>query len=405
MENPKNSRLPLLHSVSLQNILSFGTSIESLSLSGLNVLIGTNGSGKSNFIDIISLLRATTSDIPTLISKGGGINEWRWKGGKELPINFTFHVNHPDLSLSHQVSFQVNGNRIKIDKEYINLSIEFVESPIDFLYHFDSKTNENSALIISFYLLEDGSGYAYTPPNTQVRVSNENSVLSQIRDPEKYGYLAYLTDTYKQIRIYREWTFGRNTIFRQPQRADLPNNWLEEDFSNLGLFLSKLKRNPQAKRAILDGLNSLYAGITDFDLLIEGGTVQVFFTEGEFTIPATRLSDGTLRYLCLLAILNDPTPPPLVCIEEPELGLHPDVLPKLAELLKDASTRMQLIVTTHSDILIDALSDTPESVVVCEKHEGQTTMKRLNANELSVWLDKYRLGQLWLRGEIGGNRW
>lgn len=102
-------------------------------------------------------------------------------------------------------------------------------------------------------------------------------------------------------------------------------------------------------------------------MLIEGGTVQVFFTEGEFVIPATRLSDGTLRYLCLLAILCDPDPPPLICIEEPELGLHPDVLPKLADHLLAASKYTQLIVTTHSDVLVDAMSETPESIVVCEK--------------------------------------
>jgi predicted ATPase len=75
--------------------------------------------------------------------------------------------------------------------------------------------------------------------------------------------------------------------------------------------------------------------------------------------------------LCLLAILCDPEPPPLVCIEEPELGLHPDILPKLADLLVSASERTQLIVTTHSSLLVDAMTDRPESIVVCEKHQGQ----------------------------------
>ena len=142
----------------------------------------------------------------------------------------------------------------------------------------------------------------------------------------------------------------------------------------------------------------------DFNVNIEGGTVQVFFTEGEFTIPATRLSDGTLRYLCLLALLCDPDPPPLLCIEEPELGLHPDILPRLADLLIEASQRTQIIVTTHSDILVDAMTEIPESVVVCEKKEGKTSMVRLNKEELAVWFDHYRLGQLWTRGEIGGTR-
>ena len=133
--------------------------------------------------------------------------------------------------------------------------------------------------------------------------------------------------------------------------------------------------------------------------------MQVFFHEGKYTIPATRLSDGTLRYLCLLAILCHPAPPPLVCLEEPELGLHPDVLPTLADLMREASERCQLIITTHSDVLVDALTEQPESVLVAEKTEQGTTLSRLDAEKLRPWLENYRLGQHWTRGEIGGTRW
>ena len=183
------------------------------------------------------------------------------------------------------------------------------------------------------------------------------------------------------------------------------NDRLEEDFSNLGLFLSRLRKTPKARKTIVEGLRDLYEGFTDFEPIVEGGSVQVFFTEGDFSIPATRLSDGTLRYLCLLAILCDPEPPPLICIEEPELGLHPDILPKLAGHLVAAAERTQLIVTTHSDILVDAMTERPEVVVVCEKHEGFTEMQRLSATELAAWLAKYRLGQLWMEGQLGGKRW
>jgi predicted ATPase len=107
----------------------------------------------------------------------------------------------------------------------------------------------------------------------------------------------------------------------------------------------------------------------------------------------------------LLAILCDPQPPPLICIEEPELGLHPDILPKLADHLVRASARTQLIVTTHSDILVDAMTERPEVIVVCEKQDAKTEMRRLKNDELKVWLDKYRLGELWTRGHIGGTRW
>jgi predicted ATPase len=231
------------------------------------------------------------------------------------------------------------------------------------------------------------------------------SILAQRRDPDLFPELSYLASGYESIRIYRDWSFGRKTVFRRPQPADARNDYLEEDFSNLGLILNRLRKNVKTKRAIIDRLADLYEGVTDFDVSIEGGTVQVFLTEGDYTIPATRLSDGTLRYLCLLAILCDPNPPPLICIEEPELGLHPDIIPKIADLLKEASERTQLIVTTHSDILIDEMSDRPECVLVCEKHEGQTTVERLSKDELAKWLEKYRLGALWLSGEIGGTRW
>ena len=104
--------------------------------------------------------------------------------------------------------------------------------------------------------------------------------------------------------------------------------------------------------------------------------------------------------------LCHPDPPPVICLEEPELGLHPDIIPEVAKLLVEASTRTQLFVTTHSDILVDALSDTPEAVIVCEKSDGATQLQRLDApEEFKPWLEKYRLGELWTSGHIGGNRW
>jgi predicted ATPase len=238
-------------------------------------------------------------------------------------------------------------------------------------------------------------------------VSFDESILSQRKDPDQYPEITYLGQVYARIRQYREWSFGRFTAPRQPQKADQPNEFLEADCANIGLVLNRLRRDPVAKRRILDNLQQLYGGIEDYDVSVEGGTVQVFFHEAGLVspVPATRLSDGTLRYLCLLAILCHPTPPPLVCIEEPELGLHPDIMPTLARLLKTASEHTQLVVTTHSDILVDELSDQPESVVVCEKSEGQTIAKRLDKQTLNGWLEKYRLGELWTQGEIGGVRW
>ena len=144
----------------------------------------------------------------------------------------------------------------------------------------------------------------------------------------------------------------------------------------------------------------------DIKLHGEGGRFQLYLQErGLGRVSATRLSDGTLRFLCLMAVLCDPKPGPLVCIEEPEAGLHPDALALVGDALREASTRTQLIVTTHSDALVDRFTDQPESVVVCERDfdEG-TCFRRLSSEKLNEWLEEYTLGDLWRRGEIGGTK-
>ena len=125
---------------------------------------------------------------------------------------------------------------------------------------------------------------------------------------------------------------------------------------------------------------------------------------GDRVILAPRMSDGMLNWLFLLTVLLDPKPPALVCIDEPETGLHPDMLPTLARILIDASKRMQLIVTTHSDMILDCFTDMPEAVVVCDKVDGVTQMTRLCAEDFHEWKEE-GLGMAWTRGAIGGKRW
>jgi predicted ATPase len=395
----------LLSQIRLDNLLSFGPSTAPLDLENLNVLIGPNAAGKSNLVEALALLRAapvssaspSNADMRGVVRRGGGVTEWVWKGEPELPACIDVVVNYSKAKqpLRHVFSFRGDAQGFQLDDERIE----------------NERPSAGETDPYFYYRFQHGHPVVNTKGTTKERklaretVNTDLSILAQRRDPEQYPEITYLAEAYEKIRIYREWAFGRNTVFREPQKADARSDRLEEDFSNLGLFLSRLRKTPKAKAAILEGLKDLYEGVTDFEPVVEGGTVQVFFTEGDFSIPATRLSDGTLRYLCLLAILCDPEPPPLICIEEPELGLHPDILPKLADILVQASSRTQLIVTTHSDILVDAMTERPESVVVCEKHQGSTVMHRLTKEELSGWLDRYRLGQLWTRGEIGGTRW
>jgi predicted ATPase len=385
----------LFREVTFRNLLSFGPEAQPIALERLNILIGPNGSGKSNFIEAIALLNATPGDLHTVIRRGGGVREWIWKGEPKgaAALDVVVHNPHGTQPLRHVLAFREENQVFRLDDERIE----------------NEHPNMGRTAPYFFYRYQQGRPVLNIHDEERRLVretfASDASILAQRRDPEAYPEVSYLARAYEKIRVYREWTFGRNTVFREPQKADMRNDRLEEDFSNLGLVLNRLRRTPKAKSAILEGLRDLYEGFSDFDVSVEGGTVQVFFTEEDFTIPATRLSDGTLRYLCLLAILCDPEPPPLICLEEPELGLHPDMLPKIADLLISASTRTQLIVTTHSDILVDAVTERPEAILVCEKHAGQTVMRRLDAKRLAHWLEKYRLGELWTRGDLGGTRW
>lgn len=192
---------------------------------------------------------------------------------------------------------------------------------------------------------------------------------------------------------------------RLPERTDEQNIFLEKDFRNWNMILNRLSNDLATKQRILDALRDLRQGIADYHSFVAENTVQLLLQENGYSIPATRLSDGTLHFLCLLTILCDPAPPPLVCIEEPELGLHPDILPTLSELLREAASRTQLIVTTHSADLVDLFSDEPDAVIVVENQQGVSTLNRLSREELAPWLEDYCLGQLWMSGEIGGTRW
>lgn len=387
----------LIQSIQLNNFLSFGASSAVIPLRPLNVIIGPNGSGKSNLLESIELLRSAPEQLLKPIREGGGVRDWLWKGAEGTPtasLDVLLAYPKGPQSLRYHLAFTEVGQRFEIvDERVENEKPASSKHPQPyFFYHFN---NGRPALNVG------GTSRSLQ----QEDVDLEKSILSQRRDPDQYPEITYLGQVLGKIRLYREWSFGRYTAPRLPQKADLPNDMLEPDSSNLGLVLNRLRRDPAVKQRLLTALQALYSGIDDYDVQIEGGTVQVFFHEGRFTVPATRLSDGTLRYLCLLAVLCHPNPPPLICIEEPELGLHPDVLPTLAELLKEASTRTQLIVTTHSDVLVDAMSDQPGCVLVAEKTDAGTTLTRLDAEKLKPWLEKYRLGQLWTRGEIGGTRW
>ena len=387
----------LLHRLTLSNLLSFGPSETAVELGPLNVLIGPNGSGKSNLVAAIELLRAAPRDLVEPIRKGGGISEWLHKstsrarkGSVETTVDFLL----PARPLRYHLTVEEQLHRFHVHNEFIEDDVPDTGQGRPYRYF----GYLNGTAIVK---RKAGANQRFA----RTDLDPSQSILSQRKDPHDFPEITYLGQQFDTIRIYREWSFGRQATARQPQSSDLPNNFLAEDTSNLALVLNRLRRTPSVKKHLVEMAGKLYEGLTDFDVLVEGGTVQVFLEESDITVPAARLSDGTLRYLCLLAILCDDDPPPLVCIEEPELGLHPDMMPTLAGLLREASARCQLIVTTHSDVLVDALTEEPENVIVCEKHEGRTTLRRLDSEALARWLRQYSLGELWMKGELGGSRW
>ncbi|MDE0363451.1 MAG: AAA family ATPase [Rhodospirillaceae bacterium] len=383
----------------MKNILSMGPSGQDLALKPLNVLIGPNGSGKSNLIEVIGLLQAAPENLHKTIREGGGVTNWVWRGDPRGTFaEIEVLVSHESTSsIRYKLCFYEVDQRFRIHSESLcEVSTDRNPDPIPY---FDAGTDK------VFLLNEDSRDNKDGFAQKVVSSRPDQSVFTFVKAPE-YRVLTFTGAQFQRIRLYREWAFGRRAPLRLPQPADLPNDELMEDGTNLGLVLNRLKRDhPKASDRLLEELHQLYDGIEAIDVSIEGGTVQLFLREGDKTVPATRLSDGTLRYICLLAVLCHPDPPPLVCLEEPELGLHPDLLPGLADLLREASERTQLIVTTHSDVLVDKLTDEPDSVVICEKLDGQTQLRRLDSDDLNHWLDRYSLGELWTKGELGGNRW
>jgi predicted ATPase len=364
----------LIEKIRLRNILSFGDKSEEIELLPLNVIVGQNASGKSNLIDVIKLL----SDLPVLkgfvnfLSKNGGVSEWIWKGrNKEEDAFIETELFYSKQRIRFQFQFNKVGQRVQIISE----KIENLETN-EFFQRNDEIPLEDSYLVNSDKIKE-------TP---EIRVGLIMALLS--------------------CKFFTDLQTNRNSEIRKPQLSDALNYFLAKDGSNLALILDDLNYRGK-KPEIIANLQKFYSRITDYLTTNSGGTIQLHLREEglEKPISAMRLSDGTLRYLCLLAILCHPEPPPLICIEEPETGLHPDILPTIAELMIEASERTQLIVTTHSDILVSALSDVPEAVLVCEKDEDGTHFKRLDKDNLKEWLDEYSLGELWLKGEIGGTRW
>ena len=398
----------LLNSIKINGMLSF-RDVE-LEMRPLNVLVGPNASGKSNFIEIMALLQALPRDLAGFFRQSGGVPDWLWKG--DGPLSENYSTCSVEAVLKHELNPSQLSYRIVLEKtgqQWNVLQEELKEEP---------STVRGQVESFDLVQLMDGAGGLAVRRSTQSPGDQEfifiqkgdltpgQSILRERRDPALYPEMHYLTLQFDSIRLYRDWNMGRNSIIRRPQPTDTPTDHLYEDFSNLALVLNRLKRE-SVMPSVDEQLGRFYETYESLGIDVLANTAQLWIREKGLAnpVPATRLSDGTLRFLALLTILCHPNPPPLVCIEEPELGLHPDVIHQVAKLLIEASQRTQLIVTTHSAELIDHLWEDPESVVVCERYpDTGTEFNRLKKEELESYLERYKLGELWLHGHIGGTR-
>jgi len=397
------STMPLLKSITLRGFLSFGPDSGAVPLTSLNVIIGPNGAGKSNFVEALSVLRAVPRDLPLPIREGGGVRDWIWKGKPETDrasVEVVFSggtVTQPEQAhpaVRYRLTFGTEGDRFTVLDERIENESPNPGEPKPYFYF----------------------GYEHGRPMFNVKgqgrrflkredIDPTQSILSQRRDPDTYPEVTRVGDLLRKVVIYRSWSFGPYSTLRISCAPDVFTGHLAEDFSNLPARLAVLKRTPKVKKRIIGLLQEFSEGFNDIEVVPEGGQLQLYLEEGDRMVPARRLSDGTLRYLSLLAILVDPAPPPLVVIEEPELGLHPDIVPTIRDLLVEASARCQLVVSTHSTQLVDAMTEHAGSVLVCEKHKGSTCLTRLSQKEIDRWREHGSLGNLWMSGHLGGTRW
>lgn len=393
-----------LKSIRLQGFLSYGPAACTIPLSPLNVVIGSNGSGKSNLVEALSIFRAVPSDLPKPIANGGRVKDWLWHDGASASADANIEVI---ISEGHIVKFATGSPAVRYN-------LTFGAEGDVFVVRDERVENEiptpGHAKPYFYFGYERGTPVlnqrdGFRRELQRADIDSRQSILSQVRDPGSLPEISRLGDLLRRILIYRNWHFGPNAAVRVASALAAPNDTLSETFDNLSARLAVLMARPAIKRRLLELLHDLAPGFDDINIVPEGGALALYLVEGNRSIPARRLSDGTLRYLCLLSILLAPDASPLIVIEEPELGLHPDMMPNLRDLLIEASKTTQIVVTTHSTQLADAMTDYADSVLICDKNTGPSQIVRLTQADVDRHRDHGALGMQWMTGLHGGTRW
>ena len=394
---------PFLQHITVKNVFSFDDEGIDLELQPLNVLIGANASGKSNFLNVLKLLCSTRFNFNSEILQMGGIDEVLWKGSNASSgyIYVCTNIENYGKPIKYELKWNSSFGALQIEKEIIYQDPRTSdESP--YLY-FERTGTE---VTINVATGDDGRKLQRISLSSD-EFELSKSVLEQRNDPRLYPELTQIRAALHYCSI-SGFQFDSNLeSLRNANKAGEYSYSLLSSGNNFSLVVNSLDRRGLLKSEILPRLRSLYSHVDDLRTIIEGDHVTQFMVEKNLLkpIPLKRMSDGTLRFLRLLIMLFHPGSPPFICIDEPDIGLHPEVIPTLAEYLIEASEKRQIFITTHSPDLIDCLSGNPESVLVCEREDRGTQITRLDAQKLKNWLEEYRLGALWKKGVIGGTRY
>lgn len=364
--------MPALDWITIRGFRSL-RSVEKLPLRRINVIIGANGSGKSNFITAFSFLHAIREGrLEETVKRGGGADEFLYYGRAETK-NLDFRISFED---------EKNQYEIRLIGDDRNRLVPLSETA----YYWDKSRGFSSP-----YDETVSSG------ETEAGISRE----------QKRHVPHYVRQHLAKWRLYHFHDTSRDSPLKQNSKLN-DNRFLRSDGSNIAsmLYLYKEKYRTSYDR-IINAIRNVAPFFDDFilePLELDQGKINLDWRERghDKFMSAASFSDGTLRFVALATLLMQPGlyQPSVILIDEPELGLHPFALSVLASLVRFASINSQIIISTQSAFLLDNFE--PEDVLVADRVEGATQFARLNSEMLADWLDEYSLGQLWEKAEIGG---
>jgi predicted ATPase len=342
-----------------------------LRLKAINILIGANGAGKSNLVGAFGLLGdLVDGKLQLHVGRRGGANamlHFGVKKTKTLRIKATFGMNAYEVALEPSAKDRLT---FASEKAYFQGQGEHPRP----------------------YVEDLGQGQRESGLDEEVG-RKPNKVAAHVLTAMRGWKVFQFHDTSATAGIKQKHAIGDSRT-------------LQHDGANLAALLFGLKkRAPKKYRAIVDVIRAVAPFFDDFVLEPDELDRKVIQLEWRHTsepsyFDAGSLSDGTLRFMCLAALLLQPTKPSVIVVDEPELGLHPAAIVQLAALLRMASRECQVIVATQSVTLLDQFSS--EDVIVVERSNGDSTFTRLARDQVRGWLDDYSLGELWLKNVLGG---